>query len=86
MGELNTGAVPRHGSPVSLNDIQIDGVAAGLRVSGSGPGATLAAFVVQGAVEATSAALRGRRSGSSCLLHTLTLIDRQTQIEAAIQD
>lgn len=49
------------------------------------PRGTLAASPVQGAEEATSAALRGHLSGSSGLLHTSTLIDCQTQLEGVKQ-
>lgn len=58
VGEPDAGAVPRHGSPVSVNDIQLDGVAACLRVSGCALRGTPAASLVQGAVEATAAAMR----------------------------
>lgn len=81
VGKLRMAAVPRHDLPMSVKDIQIDGAAAGLGIGSSGPRGILSAFLVQGPVEATSAALRWGRSGSSFLLHTTALANRQTQLE-----
>lgn len=80
VGELNTGAWPRHGSPVSANDTQIDGVAAGLRVSGSGPGGGPAGSRVQGA------ALRGTALWQLLPPPQPDSHRQQTQMEGAIQD
>lgn len=67
---LTGGGVRRHGqrSSLSVNGTLCNGVAASLSQQLC-PGGTLAASLVQGALEATSASLRWHQTGSFCLLH-----------------
>lgn len=72
------GAVPCHGprSSLSVNDTWCNGVAASLSQQLC-PGGTLAASLVQGALEATSASLRWHQTGSFCLLHNITFAETE---------